>query len=276
MEGKKNNGVVYILCGIIVILVVALGVVLWQNNKDNTKNDEKTSEKQEQKQEGEKFEDLKKDDALVKEAFSFIPNDFCGGVHIELTNTNKKITDFSNIDKFNMVLSIYADKIIATAANESVFSLDEKDLYKYFADLSFMDDFKPCADTSYDAITGKPSKDGYVSVKDSIIPFFVSYKDGKYNFTSYGTGCTGASSPGYYLKIESAQKSDKTLKINVISQYIVYDFDEAKDNFVEKTYVHKGDKTVTDANDKDKFDHYELVYDIADGNLRLTEMNIVK
>ena len=267
---EKKNGLVYILCGIIAILAIALGVVLWQQNKknDTKKEENNTSQKEE-------FKDLDIEDSLVEEAMRFIPYTFCGGVHITLTQENKTIDDFSNLDKFNMVLSLYGNDIIKTAADDSKFVLDEKELSKYFKDTSFMDAFKPGADTGFDAITKKSAHDGYVAVEDTIIPFFMSYKDGKYSFTSYGTGCTGPGNDGYFLKIDSAKKSDKTLKIYVTSYYEERDINDDGE-FVSTTYVHKGDKLPVGLNDKDKFDQYEIVYDISEGNLRLTALNYVK
>ena len=265
---EKKNNLVYILCGIIAILAIALGVVLWQNKKDNTKKEDNTEQKEE-------FKDVSINDPLVTEAIRFIPNTFCGGVHIELTRTNRTIEHFSTLDKFNMVLSLYEDEIIKTAADNSKFVLDEKELSRYFKDTSFMDSFKPGADSGYDAITKKSSHDGYVTVEDTIIPFFMSYNDGKFSFTSYGTGCTGAGNNGYFLEIDSAKKSDTTLKIYVTSYYEVHDIDDDGE-FSSTTYIHEGDTTPTDRNEKDNFDQYELVYDITDNNLRLTELNYIK
>ena len=267
---EKKNGLVYILCGIIAILAIALGVVLWQQNKkDDVKKEENTPEQKEE------FKDLEINDSLVEEAMRFIPNTFCGGVHITLTQENRKIEDFSNLDKFNMVLSLYENEIIGTAVDDSKFVLDEKELSKYFKDTSFMDEFKPGADTGYDAITKKSSHDGYVAVEDTIIPFFMAYNDGKYSFTSYGTGCAGPGNDGYFLEVDSAKKSDKTLKIYVTSYYEVRDIDDDGE-FMSTTYVHKEDKEPTDINEKDKFDKYELVFDITDNNLRLVELNYIK
>ena len=96
-------------------------------NEKNTKEEPKTVEEPVKE---EKYEDIDKEDSLVQEATKFIPTYLCGGMFLKLGEDNKKITDFTSLEKLNMIVSLYEQDIIKTATDYSVYSIDESELSK--------------------------------------------------------------------------------------------------------------------------------------------------
>lgn len=266
----KKKGVLIALIAIIVVLLAAIGLLLWKmNDKEETKEPET---KEETKKE-EKMEDVSVDDALVTKAKGFLPTYLCGGMYLKLEEGNKKVTDFSKEERLNMIVSIFEDGIIKTAMDGSIYSVDEKEVAKYFEDLSFMDEYKGGVDTAYDISTGKAEHEGAKGITDTIIPFYVVYNNGKYDFTSYGTGCVGPSNSGYYYNVSKATKSDSKLVVTFYKYYAVPDYDDTNDTFIQKVYVKEGDSTEADIKNTKAFTHYEMIINIKDDNFQLQEIN---
>ncbi len=277
MEEKKKSNVVPILIVIIILLVVALGtsLALLFLNTETTK--EKPTPKPQQEV---KLEKVDLDSDLVKEAATFIPNNLCGGTALNLEKKDLDISDISNLDKLNMFISLFEDRIIKTAADQSKVTIKEADLDRYFADLSFMDEFKPAIDTA------KPTHNGAKMIDGIIYPLYMKYENGEYSVEGYGTGCTAPGNDDYYLTLVGAEKSNKQLVLTYVKYYSKATFDESTGNFsyewykdkesTEKVEVVDGEKIGDYIPDKTKYDNYQIIFDIKDDNLRLTSIKYMK
>ena len=266
----KKKGIIITLMAIAVVLLAVVCILLW---KVTQKEKPKEPETQEETKQEEKFEEVSIDDNLVTDAKKFLPTYLCGGMYLNLGENNKTMADFSNEEKINMMVSIFEDGIIKTAMDGSMYSVDEKEAAKYFADLSFMDEYKGGVDTAYDIKTGKAEHEGAKGITDTIIPFYVVYNNGKYDFTSYGTGCVGPSNNGYYYNVAKAKKSDSKLVVEFYRYYAISDYDDVNETFYKKIYVKEGDSTEADITKTELFDHYEMIFNIEDGNMQLQEIN---
>ncbi len=275
-EKKKGKGLVVALVIIIILLVAVLAVcvtLLLTTNKEEPKIDNKQPIE-------EKYTDLELDDSLVQDANKIIPNYMCGGLAITLKEKDMKIDDFSDNEKFNMVTALYFDKLIDSSGNNSSFTFKEEELNKYFANLKFMDSFKPGIDTGTD-VNGKTIHEGTKFIDETIYPFYMTYKDGVYTMGGYGTGCAGPSNEGYKLYMEKAKKNSSQLIINYARYYEKPEMDESTDTFYYEAYNHKGDKDVVSKVeysengtkiDTSKLDHYDFIYNIKDNNIRLEKI----
>ena len=272
VEKKGKSKIAVILVLVIVILVVLAGVVIFSINKNDKTPEPIPETMEETKKKDDGFKELSKDDKLVEEAITIIPNNYCGGVYGELPMKNKTIKEFSNYEKLNMVLSIYKDKVMETSEKEKEYGIDDKNLLRYFEDTSFMEEFKSGVDSASDVNTGEAAHEGYKLVDDAIYPFYMSYKDGKYGVTAYMYGCSKVNSEGYYYDIESAKKNDKQLIITISTYFKSFTIDEATGNATPHYYIYRGAEKEVGLDKKDELKKYDLVYDITDNHLRLTEM----
>ena len=278
-EKKKGHGLVIALVIIIVLLIALLAVVTTLLVTSKTKNEVK---KPQPTQQEEKYVDLAKDDALVTEASSLIPIYMCGGLALDLKNEDVTIDDLPNSEKLNMVISLHLDDLFKTSADLSSFTFKEEELTKYFADLKFMDEFKPGIDTGTNG-DGTPQHAGTKYYDDTIYPLYMTYKDGVYTMGGYGTGCTAPGNPGYGLMLENAKKSDSNLVLNYARYYSEPEMDESTGNFYYNYFNHKGDKEAVakivdlekdpEKVDTKKLDHFEFVYNIKNDKLILEKIN---
>lgn len=274
MKKKKNHPLTTAVIGMIILLLLLL-VFYFLQPKTNPK---------EKKEVEEPFEEISIEEDLVHKAYSFIPNYFCGGIYLKLDKTNKKIDDFSELERLNMVLSLYEEDILKTMSNQSTFELKEKELYQYFKDIRFMDSYKGI-DTATRYDTGETEHKGTKKIEDVILPLYMLYEDGTYTIGGYGTGCTGPRNDGYYLELDRAEKNNKELVLSLIYYYSEAVYDDAKEDFVYRFYSEKGETIpVEEVNAKDMFEHeftsteykeYEMRFEIGEEKLQLMSINYI-
>ena len=277
MNGKK--GILWFVVGVLVCALMVLCFIGGMKYYDKT-HQEDTKEKQEKSEDSEEFKDLDLKDSLVKEAMGFMPYELCAGVYYKFTEKDVKIEDISNIDKFNMMLGLFSNDIFDTAQydGDKKVELTEEKISKYFADLSFLNEFKK----NYSTANVDDQKYNFV------MPFNVEYKDGNFFFYAYPTGCTGPGEDGGMIETLSAKKNSKQLIITVMYAYetVVFKDDDffynfsvneaaaKKKDYAQKNLVCGESPDGCDFGfDKSLYNKYDLVFDITDGNLRLQEIN---
>jgi len=265
---KKQSVVVTILIVLLLVAAFGFGYAVCATNKFNKKTENAESHDSENsgsKNEEEKWEDVSESSFLIEEAKKFNSPKLCGGSNLTLEKRDRDFSELSVTDKLDIAISV------------GLCGKTETELGTYFKDLSFLDAFKPSYDTCYDYATGAPCHEG--AKKDVIIhhPMYVRYIDGRFICEKYGTGCSGPSNEGDYLKFLDAKKNDTTLIVNYVHYYQVPDYDPETDRFGSIIYKEKDDKNpievVEGVFDKSKFDGYQFVFDITNGNLQLTKIN---
>ena len=211
---------------------------------------------------------------LVKEAEKFVPEAFCGGINLDLEKRDKDISDISDIDKIRMLLSL------------GMCGKTESELETYFKDLSFLDVVKPAIDTCTDSRNGEPCHAGAKTNVDIGMSMYMKYDDGKFVCETYGMGCIGGGNDGDYFSLLDAKKNDTTLILDYLHYYKDVDYDSETDKFINNIYKEKGDTNLLysfENNqyfvekmkeiDKTKFDGYQYVFDISEGNIWLKKIN---
>ena len=241
---------------IIAILMLTIGIIIGKhsNNGSTGKGNVKETEKRDNK------EELKLTDNLVKDADSLIPVGMCGYQEFQFNGKDIVVDDLSSQTKVNMLVYHYG----VVGDNKKI---TEDDAKIFFEDVSFLEDVKK----------GK--------VKEVIAPFKISYKDGFYVISSYGTGCEGPYE-GYSKKLIKATKIGDELELTYAYYYMDYDYDNEyimlyKKQGSKATYNKvemKDDEYVQDGKklDYSVFNYYVLKFDNSDGNLRFKSMTYVE
>ena len=264
-ESKKGNstGLIIIII-ILIVLLAGCGYLLLKEKEKNQEPEIKEPTNKEPQPGNTKTKDELKTieitDSIVTQARKTIPQYLCGGVALNLEKKDRTISELTNEEKLDMVVSIYEDDIIKTAMDESTYKFAESELNKYFQDLSFLDAYKP---TTEDV---------------TIIPVKLTFENGNILATSFGAGCEGAGNNGDYLKLLSAQKNEENLVLEFLHYYKEFDrYDEDKNEFISKIYKDKEkDGVIGETSnpedyqfEKEKFDTYSFTYNIKDGNYQL-------
>ncbi len=261
---KDNKFILGLLVGILVCLFCVGAFYLGTRYANKTDQKDNPDIKEEKKEDLE-FKDLALDDSLVLEAEELNPHYICGGSIFLKYYTGKsvKVDQLKDELKIEMIFNQYGSDVLAhTDKDDPVFSVKDKGFDKYFEDLSFLDSYK----------------DGETYSLASM-PATFEYKDGLFRFTSYATGCEGAYE-GDVSRIVSARKNDEQLVVNYVVFYVTYDYEKETID----SYLHEDDKKPVEKNievdknnqyviNSDLYDHYEFVYDITNGNLRLESIN---
>ncbi len=262
---KKGNFILGVVVGVLIMAILGAGFYLGTKfvAKGDDKKDTETKEEA-PKEDPSVFKEVSLSDALVKEASMTNATNFCGGPVYTFTKEDVTVDKLSAEVKMNMAFGRYTSEIVALTDTGKAFEVDEKDLEKYFKDLSFLEKYKNGKDFSF------------------AVPAVGKYKNGKFVFTPYATGCIGAYE-GYNTELSSARKNDKQLILTYNYFYQTYDYD--KDEL--KVYKAKGDKAPEEIVkydeeterykiEKDVYQKYEFVFDISEGNLQLESINYVK
>jgi len=273
--------VIFIICGVLLILGV-LGLSFYagtryanleQNNSstlDRDKNalpDEETPEL------------VKLDDPLVVDATKFLPNLMCHGYALKLNEKDRVLKDLTDEEKLSIVAAYFAYDLSLDEVDDGEDytgevhkEVKESDVKKLFEDTSFL---KSLTKNKNDNRLGLDYRG-----------FYYDFKDKKYYANIIATGCIDEEYEDDYLQLFSAKKTSKTLVLDYSYAYLSTKYDEKKDNFTNALYRKEGDKEplVKDVEadeygfdvDWASFDHYEFVFDISDGNLRLHNINFVE
>ena len=183
-----------------------------------------------------------------------------------------KVEDISDEVKTEMAFGRYASdmyKKIAEAYDTETIEavkIKEEDLKRYFKDISFLEKYKNGKDITPNSVAAVGK-----------------YKDGVFSFTAYPTGCEGYSND-YTTTLVSAKKNDKQLVLRYAYYFLKYDINKEESN----SYKAKGDKEIVEKAlvydeelkgykiDPSKYDNFEFVFDISEGNLQLEAINYVK
>ncbi len=282
---KKSNGnkVLVLIIIILFILLGACGYYIFtekkESNKKNQDEVEKNTKKEDIKEE-QKLEEIELTDTLVTDAIKTIPYHDCAGIELKLDKVDRSISEFTEEEKLNMILSIYSSSFIKTAMDSSTYTIEEKELEKYFDDLSFLNKFRPAIDTSYKWETKEPAHEGANILEDYIYPVYMKLEDNKISATVYPTGCEGPMYKGDVLRATKAMKNEEILEIEFVHHYRGdATFDEKANTFIYPIYKNKEDTTpieqlsssqYTDYKfDESKYDGYKITYNIKNNNLKL-------
>jgi len=261
---KKSNGIIFVLCGIIIILLAVVGFLLWQNMSKEKPDNTKTEPKEEVK-----TEEVSIDDSLVTEAYSLIPKGICGDVEFELEKNDRTISDLSNKEKMKMIESHYRMQMIRVNEDEK-FYITNDELKRYFEDISFVKDY----------VENTADDKRSIGLADEIL-----YNDGKLSMKHlYGTGCEGPSQ-GTRPALYSAKKTGNLLALNVIvfTQKAINDEmdSDGKYHFVYEIYRDEdqkekgyegyfdGENAAKEKLDANFFYGYQFVFNTADDTVRL-------
>ena len=260
---KKGNFILGVIVGILIMAIMA--GCFYLGTKFANRNSEKTETKEEAKKEDPSvFKEVALSEDLVKEASMTNASNFCGGPVYTFTKEDVTVDELSSEVKLNMAFGRYASEIVALTDTGKSYEVEEKDIEKYFKDLSFLDKYKNGKEFSF------------------AVPAMGKYKNGKFVFTPYPTGCIGAYE-GYNTELVAAKKNDKQLILTYNYFYQTYDYD--KDEL--HIYKAKGDKEPAEIVkydeeserykiEKDDYQKYEFVFYISEGNLQLEAINYVK
>ncbi len=280
---KKGKGT-GVLWAIIIILVILLGGCLYLlTTKDTKENSNKpttpeTNDKTETKTEPLQNVDL--EDPLVIEVNDMLPTYPCAGTALELNQKDKDIEEFTNLEKLNIMLAIYANPIIKTAADYSDYTISESELNKYFDDLSFLDEYRPAIDSSTKG-NGVPSHDGAKIAGALVFPSYIRFNDNNITITAYGFGCEGPGNNGGRIKLYKAEKNSEQIVLSYTYYYQeVLDFDDSKNTFVFNFYKAEGAQSPIETTDepsldKTKYDTYQFTFNIKDGNRKLQSVKYI-
>ena len=265
------------ILGFIVGVVATLGLVLCfyagmqfakkEDSKD-AKTEEKETNKKPEKTEGKIELDIDHDE--VQEAARALPFALCHEYFLRLDGKSREVSDLKDSEKMAMVMAYYTEDLFNNGADEDEYKMElsEAQIERLFEDTSFLKMLKK-DQFSMDART-------------------MENKDGKYIFSAYPTGCVADEYEGDNLTLYRAYKEDDKLVLVYAYSWEVTKFNEKIDDFEITFYKSKGDKSVVVKNpefddnaqeykvDWSKFNSYEFVYDISDGNLRIQEINFVK
>ncbi len=280
MEAKEKTNlklIIILLLVIVVLLAIFLGinrlrVKNYSRPSNNTNNTVETVDE---------YENVTLNDPMVLEAQKFVSSYFCGGLYFKLEKKDKDVSQFTDFEKFNIVLSLFEEEILKTMPDGSKYTFKEERLKRYFKDLKFMEYFKPAIDTASDA-SGNPGHKGAKLIEDLILPVYLSYKDGIYTVEGYGTGCTGPANSGDYLRVKGAKKNDEHLIVDYLHYYSEADFDDDKEEFFYRFYKEKGASAPVDAVfvsefekykfDESKYDSYQMIFDISEDQLQFVKL----
>ena len=258
MEEKKSNLGLWVVIGVLFVAVVGLSFYL--GTKFANKEDKKETETKEEAKES-KFEDVSIKDSLVADAMRFNVKYICGGPVIEFKGQNIKVDELSDEYKANVYLGSFAD-ITMSLTEDGTYSVDDKFDDRYFKDDSFLKKYRNGEKLHF--YNG---------------PVIAEYKNGKFVFSKYATGCEGAYE-GYNTQLVSARKNDKQLILDYAYYYQTYDYEKEEASI----YFKKGDSKPAEQGVKvneetyeyiikpELYDHYEFVMDISEGKLQLTEI----
>lgn len=278
MKEKKSNFWMGFVFGFAAVLV--LGLCFYAGTlvaKHEDKKDTKTEEKAEKKDEKDetKAVELKATDKLVEEARKLVPMKMCHGYDIKLEGKSRTLDDLSTNEKLAMTAFYFGSNLSFENIDPDKYTgevheeLKVEDVEKIFEDTSFLESLK--------------KKGSY-----GVGPYSVLYQKGKYYYNLIATGCIAEEYKDDLLGFYKAVKEGNTLKVTYGYAYIDEHYDEKEDDFVSYLYKAKGDKEPLVKNpeindetyllevDWSKFNQYEFVYDISDGNLRLQEINYIE
>lgn len=286
---KKGTGILWFIIIVLVILLCGCIYLLVVNNDLNNTNKPEPTEKNNKTKptETNTEEPLQKvdlADSLVMEVDGMIPYYPCGGIAIELNQKDKSINEFTNLEKLNMILSIYSEPLIKTAADQSDYTFLETELNKYFDSISFLDEYRPAIDSS---TTGSnASHSGAKVANDLILPSYLRLSNGNITGTVYGFGCEGPGNNGARLKLAKAEKNAERIVLDYIYYYQeLLDYDDSKNDFLYNLYrmegaqepieTVEGNKMTEISLDKTKYDTYQFIYNIKDDNRKLEKIKYI-
>lgn len=270
------------------VLVIVLGVVLvvgvlglsfyagikfanYENEKGKTTVEENI--KEEKKQELEEVLDVKNDDDnyIVNKANSFIPRYLCGGYELRLDGNSLKVSDLKDKEKLAMLMNGLLNDF---DWGEDNIKYEENDFKKYFDDLSFLE------------LVKNAGKEGY-----KLGPIKLTYKNNKYEFFAYATGCENMEFSEDHLFLNKAvKKGDKLILTYDYAYWKQIVLDPDADDIETKLIFYKDKKDSTpifddvkrddDSNDYlvdwSKLNKYEFVFDIKSENMKLLEINFIE
>ena len=276
MENKeKKNNNVWIYTLLVIIILGLAGYIFydkfWPGLVNNTDKKEVNAEvnNDENKISG---KELSFDSDLVKDAKRLVPQDICGNVDYRFDGKNRKVSELTDEEKLYMLMN-YLGKDISIEYDDNgdivPVVVEESVVKKYFDDISFLN-----------------------IVKRKTIehtPYIFSYENGKYKLSVMITGCEGPEvHTGNMLELEKAMSFGDKLVLTY--NYYYGDTKENSNNnsgFDYYFYKHKNDTEYIAKNpeynetsdsykvDWSKFDKYEFVYDIGDGDLKIQEINYI-
>ena len=285
----KKNGLVPLLCFVIVILIFVIGILVGMNyvkdqqkkdadTKETDKKEKKDKEKEpyvepviepkpevepepEPEKEPEKPKQLSEKE-LVEKARSFIPFEICNYPQSPLNKKTLTINEMSDDFKGAMVVHSTGH----TDPEKDIY-IKPEDYAKNFDDLSFLKKLEKDPELEYTSLNTH-----------------LFYKNGKYTIQSYATGCEGAHE-GLTMYFVGSKIEGNKLTLTYIAYYSTYNYEgeyesmykEEKDSkpVYEKVTVEEyGDPKMSDGKQIDytKFDRYNFVFDISNGNLKLQKM----
>ena len=265
------------IIGFIIGVVATLGLVLCfyagmqfakKEDKKDTKTEEKEPAKKPEKVEGKIDLDIDHDE--VVEARRAFPFALCHEYILRLDGKSRKVSELKDTEKLAMVINYYTEELFNNDSDDGDYrmELSESQIKRLFEDTSFL---KKLDDDQY-AIDAR----------------VIQKENGKYILTAYPTGCVADEYEGANMTLYKAYKEDDKLVLVYAYAWEVTKFNEKIDDFEVTYYKAKGDKSVVVKNpefddniqeykvDWSKFNTYEFVYDISDGNLRIQEINFVK
>ena len=272
----KQSSLVVILVVIIITLVFIVGILIGskmnntkqeETNKIVDKKDKKDpKEPKEKKQEKEpevKSSKTIDEEALVEEAKKLIPIGMCGYPAMPLEKKTLTVNQLSDEVKGAMI--IYR---INNIDIDNPVHIKEKDIKRYFSDISFLNYLKKSKDNQY-----------------SLAPGIMSYSNDEYIIETYATGCEGAHE-GDTIKYLNYTLKDDILTLVYAYYWETYDYDNSYYSFYkekkgkviydaatysekngEVKYLYKGKEISYDA-----FDKYEFTFDISNDTLLFQKM----
>ncbi len=275
---KNNSKIIIIVLVLLILVIFGMGIFITYNNSKRNANNRPTEIKEEKDNKPEKEEnniiELDEDNEEVKEAKSLIPIELCGPVYFPFERKNILVDDLNNNYKFNMLAYHYYFNFKTETEN----IIEENELRRYFANLKFLDEIKKNGfDSSYNIDTGEAKNNNNY---ESILPLKLTYKDDKYYFSGYSTGCTGPGNDGGRIKFKSAKKVNDGLELTYYYYYQKIVF--KGDNYYFNIYNYKdgniiyGEITDEKINDDymnlNEFDTYTLYFDTSNDNMRFIKM----
>ena len=262
---KGSNKIVFISMGIIIVALVVVVLVLLLGGKGNkNSNNEETNSEQ----------NVENNNNVVEETIEELKfgNYACGGVNYSFSKKTVTVDEISPKEKLAMLATVLSELINTeniTAGEDIELDIDIYELaQKYF-------DITPEME--------KQMEEGFEN------GFYVfSYKNKKSYVNLIIGGCIGPSNEGNYVKYKESKREGNTL-ISTYYYFYKKNLDEpvviGNDNgydittFPSSYYKDKSDSkplysdvVSDDIVDFEKFDTYDLYFDVSNGNMKLTKI----